>query len=135
MFQALREPPPKGSLRESLLILFVLKREQVAYARDRALVQSLIVKEKGPEAFEEFRKLAFPWVEVQKGRDREDHIRILQEEIKRGVLTVTPAEGPKKAVKSRLRTQLAESESPSDGQRRGIDMKRINVRLGAVVPR
>jgi len=113
----------------------VLKREQIAYAKDRALVQALIVKEKGPEAFEEFRKLAFPWVETQKGRDRESHIRILQEEIKKGVLTVTPVDGPKKAIKSRLRTRAAESESPSDGQRRGIDMKKINVKLGSVVPR
>lgn len=132
----LREPPPRGSPRESLLLLYVLKKDHVEYAKFRALAQAMVNKEKGPEAFDEFRKTAFPWVETQQKRDRESHIKLLTDEIKKGSLSIKPLWEQTKSIRSRLKTRVVESESPSDGQRNSnVDMKKINARLGAVIPR
>lgn len=128
----MREPPPKGSLRESLLILLQLKKEYIEYARLRALAQSIIDREKGPEAFDDFKKVALPWVETQKQREQAETIKFLQEEIKRGAFTVTPHLMPNAAVRSRLKTKVVEADS------REVDpalRKALSKKIGAIVPR
>ena len=79
LFSTLREPPRPGSLRESLLILYVLKKEQIEHARLRTLAQALVDKEKAVEVFQEYQKTAFPWIATQKRRDKEEHVRLLLE--------------------------------------------------------
>lgn len=93
----------------------------------------MIDKEKGIEAFSEFRKIAFPWVETQGKRDRNEHVKLLEEEIRKGVLGVTPLRDSSKAVRSRLKTKVVQtdaglSKKPTD------DMKKIYSKLGSIVP-
>jgi hypothetical protein len=126
LYQTLREPPPKGSLRESVLILYVLKKEHIEHARLRALAQGIVNKEKAVEAFEEYQRTAFPWIETQKRRDAQDHIRLLAAEVKRGALSIRPLW--EKPVRSRLKTRIvgrARSEQ---------EMGDLYEKLGRTVP-
>jgi hypothetical protein len=118
-------------------MLLILKREQVEFARLRVLAQAMINKDKGPEAFDEFRKMAFPWVETQRGRDREQHIKILQAEVKRGVLGIQPLWENTKQVRSRLRTKVVEASNDNAPRatRSTPAEKRIYQKMGALVPR
>lgn len=130
----LREPPRKGSLRESLLMLLILKKEFVEYSRIRALAQAVINKEKGPEAFDEFRRVAFPWVETQQKRDREQHIKLLQDEVKRGVLNIRPMQDTTKPMRSRLKTKVVESANPLISSRRSTPSeKKLYAKIGSIV--
>lgn len=111
MFQTLREPPLKGSLRESILLLYVLKQQNITFLRDLALAQVIVNKKY--DVFEDLQKEMFPWMETAKKRDRVDHIKHLMEEVKRGPLTVSASAVP--TMKSRLskqvkRVQLTESD-------------------------
>lgn len=108
----MREPPPKGSLRESLLMMYVLKKDLIEHARLRALATSIINKDKGAEAFDEYRKEAFPWAEIQKKRDNEQTIKLLNEEVKRGALGIRPLWEATKKIRSRMKTKVVEAEKP-----------------------
>lgn len=136
MLTTMREPPRKGSLRESLLMLLILKKEYIEYSRLRALAQAIVNKEKGPEAFDEFRKTAFPWVETQQKRDRESHIKILQDEIKRGVLEIRPMVDPGKAIRSRLKTRVVEAtpEQVQRLRRSSPEARKVYSKMGSVLP-
>lgn len=136
LLMTLREPPPKGSLQESLLILLVLKKEHIEHARLRTLAQAIINKEKGPEVFEEYRKTAFPWVETQKKRDQQDHVRILAEEVKRGALGIRALWGDesKTKVRSRLKTRVVETEDVGH-KRTPEELRQLYSKLGSVVPK
>ena len=86
----------------------MVKQETIEHARFRALAQIVIDKDKGIEAFEEYMKIAFPYLEATKKKERKDHIKLLQDEIKRGAITVKPMAQPKlssRIVKARERAQ------------------------------
>lgn len=102
MYQLLREPPEKGSLRESVLLLYVMKQQQITFLRDLALAQ-VIVNQKY-DVFEDYQKEMFPWLETAKKRDRVDHIKKLMEEVKRGPISVSASPVP--SVKSRLNSKV-----------------------------
>jgi hypothetical protein len=93
----------------------------------RALAQIMLNKEKGPEVFEEYMKIAFPWIETNKRRDRGEQIKTLMEEVTRGPLNIRPLW--QKPVRSRLKTKVLETE-PLD-QKAG---NRLYEKLGVVVP-
>lgn len=124
-----------GSLRESILILLILKREQVEFARLRVLAQSVINKDKGPESFDEFRRMAFPWVETQKNRDRAHHIQILQDEVKRGALGIKPLWENNKQVRSRMKTKVVDMAAQPESRRSTPEERKIYSKMGSVVPR
>jgi hypothetical protein len=124
----MREPPKKGSLRESLLTLLLLRKDYIEYARFRALAQIMIDKEKGAEAFEEFRKAAFPWVDTQKKREKDEHIHLLEREVLRGGLRVTPMGGPQNVV-SRTRTKIVQAE-----KRNQTTPRKPSPRFGSILP-
>lgn len=111
----------------------LLKREYIEYARVRALAQSIIDKEKGVEAFEDFRKTAFPWVDTQNKRDRLEHIKLLEQEVRKGVLGVTPLREGNKAVRSRMKTRIVQAD-PSAAVKPSADMKKLYAKLGSIVP-
>lgn len=67
-----------------------MRLESIEHARFRALAQIVIDQEKGVEAFEEYMKVAFPYLEATKKRDREQFIDILKKETSRGPMRVTP---------------------------------------------
>jgi hypothetical protein len=115
-------------------MLLILKKEQIESHRLRALAQAIINKEKGPEAFDEFRASAFPWVKTQQKRDQAEHIKLLEAEVKRGVLGITPLVDNTKQVRSRLKTKVVSSQ-PEALRRSSKEMKSIYSKMGGVVPR
>lgn len=125
MYQTLREPPKRGSLRESVLILYVLQKEQVEHARLRALAQGIVNKEKAVEAFEQYQQTAFPWIETQKRRDAQGFIKLLSEEVKRGAMGIRPLW--EKPLRSRLKTRVVQRRSESA-------MDDLYGKLGMMVP-
>lgn len=130
------EPPRKGSLRESLLMQYVLKRDLIEHARFRALATAITNKDKASEIFEEYRKEAFPWVETQKNRDADNTKRLLQEEVKRGALGIRPLWEATKKVRSRMRTRIIEAERPDPPvpQRSKEEMDKLYAKLKMVAP-
>lgn len=114
-------------------MLYVLKKEQIEHARLRALAQSIIAKEKGKEVFDEYMKVAFPWLETQKKRDVSEHIRILNDEVKRGGLGIKPLwSGQDSRMRSRLKTKVVEREGAP--RKSSEQMNKFYEKLGRVVP-
>lgn len=124
MLRTLRAPPEFGSLRESVLTLLQMKLETIEHARFRALSQIVIDKEKGVEAFEEYMKLAFPYLEAAKKQDRKAILERLQKEVYKGPIVVTPMEMPK--MKSRVSTARAARTSPQSPS----EEKRLYKKIG-----
>ncbi len=114
-------------------MLYVLKKEHIEHARLRALAQSIIAKEKGKEVFDDYMKLAFPWHETQKKRDHAEHIRILNDEVKRGGLGIRPLwSGRDSKMRSRLKTKVVER---AEGLKKTQEqMNKLYKKLGRVVP-
>lgn len=104
-------------------MLLAMKLETIEHARLRALAQIVIDKDKGVEAFEEYMKIAFPYLEATKRRDREEHIAILNREVQKGVLAVTPMATPE--MKSRVGAIKARRQN----QTRPLDEKGFYRRL------
>lgn len=129
MMSTLKEPPRFGSVRETALIMFTLMKERSDHARLRSIVQSIVDKEKGVEAFEEYMKTAFPWIESSKGKDRMDHMKRLMSEINRGPLAVVPM--AMTSAKSRLRERIEKKEAPRDP----AAMNRVLDKLAKRAPR
>jgi hypothetical protein len=96
----------------------VVKLETIEHARFRALAQIVIDKEKGIEAFEEYMKIAFPYLEATKKKERGDHIKHLQKEVSRGALSVRAIENP--TMKSRVATAKARTQPQSAAEERRI---------------
>lgn len=132
MLATLREPPPKGSLRESVLLMYVLKRDQVEHGRLRALATAIINKEKAGEAFDDYMKQAFPWLESQKSRDHQRNITLLKEEIKRnaGGFGIKPLWEAKNKIRSRLKTRVVEGGIPRPKK----EMDALYKKLGKTIP-
>lgn len=101
-----------------MLTLLVVKRETIEHARFRALAQIVIDKEKGIEAFEEYMKIAFPYLEATKKKERRDHIQHLQREVSRGAMTVRPVQAP--TFKSRVAAARARSTPQSRAEERRV---------------
>ena len=112
-------------------MLYVLKKEQIEHARLRALAQAIISKDKGKEVFDDYMKVAFPWLETQKKRDHDDHVRILMDEVKKGGLGIKPLWQEQK-IRSRLKTKVVEREAPRPKTRAELDQ--LYSKLGKVIP-
>lgn len=98
MLKTLRAPPKHGSLQESVLTLLHMKLETIEHARFRALSQIIIDKEKGVETFEEYMKLAFPYLEAAKLQGKEERAAILKRIIEKGPFAVRAIPGLKSRV-------------------------------------
>lgn len=134
LFASLREPPPKGSPRESILLLYVLKREQIEHARLRALAQAIVSKDKGPEAFDAYLKMALPWLTQQKNREKEDHVRVLMEEVKKGGLRIKAPLWQEATMRSRLRMRVVERQEPIVRSKSREEMNVLYTKLGKSIP-
>jgi hypothetical protein len=104
LLQTLKAPPRKGTLRESLLIMLMAQLESIEHARFRALAQIIVDSGKGIEAFEEYMKVAFPYLEATKKKDRAKFIELLKNEVSRGPLVARPIPQPK--LRSRLKQRV-----------------------------
>jgi hypothetical protein len=113
-------------------MLYVLKKEQIEHARLRALAQSIIAKEKGKEVFDEYMKVAFPWLETQKRRDTEEHVRILMDEVKKGGLGIKPLWQGQDKMRSRLKTKVVERTASA---KTPMQQSKLYEKLGKVVPK
>jgi len=89
--------------------LLRMKQEAIEHAKLRAIAQIIIDKEKGAEAFEEYMKLAFPYAEATKRREKDHYIKMLNDEISKGSLRVTPMENPV------MRSKIATAKSKKKG--------------------
>lgn len=110
-------------------MLFVLKKEQVEHARLRALAQAVISKDKGKEAFDEYMKVAFPWLERTKQREKSDHVRVLLEEVKKGGLSIKPLW--EERMRSRLKHRVIERPVV---QKSREEMNQLYSKLGKAIP-
>lgn len=90
MLRTLRAPPQLGSLRESLLLLALMMAEHIEHAKFRAQAQLQISEKDGVEAFEEYMKAAFPYLETQKKREQSQYVKLLADEVKKGAIVITP---------------------------------------------
>lgn len=108
LLATLQEPPKRGSLRELLLRLFIMMREEAEFLKHRALVVMLVDKKQGGEAFDEYLKAAFPYLEVEKNREKSAVLEMLQKEVSRGPLAIKKVSAPN--VRSRLHANHARSD-------------------------
>lgn len=127
MLRTLNAPPKKGSLRESALILLLMKLENIEHAKFRAQAQIFMDQEKGVEAFEEYMKIAFPYLESVKQREKADHIMALESWVKKGPMKVTPMLSPK--MQSRMKHKVIASD-----QKRGKGSDKLYEKLRNIVP-
>lgn len=114
MLQTLRAPPKSGSLRESVLILLLIKKEDIEHAKFRALAQIQISKKEGVEAFEEYMKIAFPYLSAEKQKRHAAAIKVLEAEIKRGAFSIRPQQPL--VVKSRMQGRILSRTKPQSPQ-------------------
>jgi len=128
LLKTLRAPPPPGSLQESALILLLMKLESVEHARFRALAQIQLDPESGIKAFEEYMKIAFPYLEASKQRDKTDHMKLLASEVARGPLTVTAV--AETTGRSKLKTRMAKRTAPQSKQ----EAEKLYQKLGSTIP-
>lgn len=132
MFSTLREPPQKGSLRESILLLYVLKKEEIEYTRDLALAQVQVDKDKGIERFNEYRKVMFPWIETAKKRDDDAHKKLLADVVKQGPIVVRAVQQQK--FRSRLVQRVEKGQTPKATREVLAQQDALYRRLGKTVP-
>jgi hypothetical protein len=114
-------------------MLYVLKREQIEHARLRALAQAIIQKEKGKEVFDDYMNVAFPWLATSKRQEKNDHIRLLMEEVKKGQLGIKPLWQETRG-RSRLRTRVVERAEKQATPQARQNMNRLYSKLGKIVP-
>lgn len=116
-------------------MLYVLKKEGIEHARLRALAQAIIAKDKGKEVFDDYMKVAFPWLDKQKGQEKSGHIQVLMDEVKRGKLGIRPLwENTNSKLKSRLKHKVIEREVPETKPKSRGEMNALYAQLGKVVP-
>lgn len=109
--------------------------ESTEHARFRALAQVMIDKEKGVEAFDEYMKVAFPYLESVKRRDREVYIKELQQWVKENKtgIKVTPLTQPK--ATSRLKTRWNQAQLPPRTPRMQQQGQTLTKKIGALIPK
>ncbi len=106
MLRTLQAPPQLGSLREWVIILLLNKLEDIEHARFRASAQLIVDKEAGVTAFEDYMRIAFPYLEGRKNNAKKEAHAQLMSWVKEGPMKVTPMETPGKQGKSRLKARV-----------------------------
>ena len=114
-------------------MLYVLKKEQVEHSRLRALAQAIVAKDKAKEVFDDYMKVAFPWLETQKKRDNEDHVRILMHEVKKGALGIKPL-WQETRMRSRMKMKVVEREEKKPAARTPEEQRALYAKLGKIIP-
>lgn len=120
LFSTLSRPPEPGSLREVALIYFLQLRDSIEHARLRTVVQTILDPSKSKETFDDYIRLAFPYMETVKKRESEEALQILKEEVAAGPLEIR--EIPLTRKRSQERTQAPKKESANT---RVVDLENI----------
>jgi len=109
-----------------------MRLENIEHAKFRAQAQIHMDKEKGVEAFEEYMKIAFPYLESVKKRERSDHIKALESWTKQGPLKITPMLAPR--MQSRLKHKIVEVDRDRDPKRDPKKANDLYKKLGKSLP-
>lgn len=117
MLQTLKEPPKKGSLRESALTLLLVRLENIEHAKFRAHAQIIIDKDAGVKAFEEYMTIAFPYMQKYKKRDKDEAIETLKKWAAKGPMGVKPL-WEERRIKSRLRDKFDKDKAAAERLKR-----------------
>jgi ACT domain-containing protein len=107
----LHEPPPRGSLQDIVLQALLIRKDQIEYAKTRAIVQAIYDKENAQTALDQYRDAQFPYYQKLNRQEKDDRIKQLKEWIGQGSMTIRPLWAKK--AKSRLKTK-ALSRDPAD---------------------
>lgn len=108
-----------------------MKQEEINHAKIRALAQIMVNKEKGPEVFEEYMRSAFPWAETVRRRVNAEQIKVLNEEVKKGVIAIKGPLWQQQKIRSRLKTRVVR-DTPS--LRSNEAMNKFYDKLGLLTP-
>jgi len=92
-----------------------MRLENIEHAKFRAQAQIHMDPEKGVEVFEEYMKIAFPYLESAKKQEKADHIKALESWTKRGPMVITPMLSPK--MQSRMKHKIIDRKVAKDPQR------------------
>ena len=128
MLATLREPPPVGSLRESVLLLLLVQKDRIEHAATKMLTQAQINPEAGPKAFDEYIKIRYPYLETAKKREHDEVINILKSEVGKGPLVITPLGDP--SVKSKIYRKIERAEHENAAE----VASRLMTKIGRVMP-
>jgi hypothetical protein len=85
--------------------LLLNRLEDIEHARLRSVVQVLLDKESGAKAFEDYMKIAFPYMEGRKKQEKEEARESLMKWVKSGPLSISPMHEPQK-TKSRMKERV-----------------------------
>lgn len=107
MYDIMKTMPPRGSIKEALMIAVRKRRDLQDIYRTFALIQA--ARDKGEsgeltqEAFESYRTSMLPYLQIESRKADDDVVKRLQEEVQRGPLVVRQVmETPK--IRSRLQS-------------------------------
>lgn len=81
--------PRPGSARESVLIEYFLRRDEISYARDLAHAQLALDPKEGVKRFVDFQNIQFPWLKTAKNREKDRMVDVLKDWAKTGPLNVS----------------------------------------------
>lgn len=99
-----------------VLQALLIRKDQIEYLKNRAIIQALVDKEKAQEALDAYRDSQFPYFQKIQRDQRSEHIKRLAAEVQRGPLAVTPL--VQKRVRSKLKTRVVEREETLEDSRR-----------------
>ncbi len=94
--------------------MLLIKKEDIEHAKFRALAQIQISKKEGVEAFEEYMKVAFPYLQAEKQKRHSAAIKVLEAEIKRGAFSIRPQQPL--VMKSKMRGRILSRTKPQSPQ-------------------
>lgn len=104
----MHEPPPRGSLQDIVLQALLIRKDQIEYAKTRAIVQAIFDKEKSQEALDQYRDAQFPYYQKLHRKERDEQVKQLQDWVGRGSISVTPLWNKK--ARSKLKTKVIERD-------------------------
>ena len=119
MFATMREPPQKGRFRSLFSCCMCSRRNKSStHGFERSL--TIVEKDKAKEVFDDYMKVAFPWLETSKRREKDDIIKVLQGEVKKGAMGIKPLarrEDAQSAEASRCRSRRSTKENARRDER------------------
>lgn len=110
-------------------MLLLMKMESIEHARFRALAQIFVDKDKAVEVFEEYMKIAFPYLEATKRRGKEEAFKALESWVKQGPLGVTPIPMPK--IRSKLKERIVSRDNRTRSRK---EVNELYKKMGSGMP-
>jgi hypothetical protein len=100
-----------------------MMKEEAEFMKWRAIATLMVDRVKGAEAFDEYAKSAFPYLEKERSKEKNDLIEALRREVANGPISIRKVGKPK--AKSRLRASY---------DRNAIRSDKVLSKIGPVIP-